>query len=423
MKKILALLLAALMIVGMAACAPADDPETSGPNNDTSGADNDTWKGTIKVWTPTEDQAADNNWLVAMQERFEEAHPNYEITWDNGTMSEADSVTSVGGDVTAAADVYMFANDQLGKLIDAGGLSRLGGTFLEQVESDNSEFMVSTVTHTDGGVYGFPVSNNTWFLYYDKSVYSEEDVKSLETLLEKGKVVFPFEESWTNGCIFLGMGATTFGPAGVDAAAGIDLGEHKYDAARKMLQIAAHPNCVEGDQGVGQLISGEVDASFSGNWDAAAAREALGDDLGVAQLPTFTVDGEVYTMTAMSGAKCVGVNPNAGNVEGKQKVATEFAAFLASPEAQLARYEMRGVIPASTTLLENEKIQNDEVAVAEINTMANCAIVQSSLSEMNNWWTPMETFGKGIISGEVNEDNVEDQVDQLEELLNKTSEL
>lgn len=416
MKKIFALLLAVCMVLGLAACGGSDTPETTAATETEAAAEG--WTGEIKVWTPAEDQAEGNNWLVKMEEAFEAAHPEYTITWINESMSEADATATVTGDVTASADVYMFANDQLGTLINAGALSQLGGSFLEQVKADNSEFMVTTVTHTDGGVYGFPVTNNTWFLYYNKDVFTEEDVKSLDTMLEKGKVLLPFSNSWNNGSLFLGMGATTFGENGNDAAAGIQLGDNKYKAAEKMIQLISNPNAVGGDQGVGQLISGEVDASFSGSWDRATVEDALGDKMGVAQLPTFEVDGQSYNMTAMSGAKCVGINPNAGAVEGKQKVATEFAAFLASADAQLERYNMRGIIPASITLLENETIQADAVAVAEINTMSNCAIIQSALPEMNNWWTPMETFGKGVISGDVNMDNYEEKVDQLQEQLN-----
>lgn len=33
-------------------------------------------------------------------------------------------------------------------------------------------------------------------MYYDKRVFSEDDVKSLDTMLEKGKVSFPFDNGW-----------------------------------------------------------------------------------------------------------------------------------------------------------------------------------------------------------------------------------
>ena len=417
MKKILALLLAVLMILGMTACAGGEAEGDSGKKDD---AANTVTKFEIRVWTPAEDQAEGNNWLVAMEEKFEAAHSEYDITWINESMSEGDASAAVTGDVTASADVYMFANDQLGGLITAGGLSQLGGVYLDQVNADNSEFMVSTVTHTDGGVYAFPVTNNTWFTFYNKDVFTEEDVKSLDTMLEKGKVCVPFTVGWNAGAFFLGCGGTVFGPNGTDAAAGIQFGQANggYIAAKKMIEVATNPNCVPGGMDIGKLQDGEVAAVFSGSWNAAKLRESLGDKLGVAQLPTFAADGQTYTMKALSGTKCVGVNPNSGSVKGKQKACTEFAAFLASADAQLARYEMRGVIPAAKTLLDNEAIKNDPVAVAEINTMSNCAVIQSALPEMSNYWTPVQTFGTGCTNGDINMDNYQDMVDQMMEQLN-----
>ena len=55
--------------------------------------------------------------------------------------------------------------------------------------------MAATVTY-DGDIYAVPYTSNTWFMYYDKRVFSEDDVKSLDTMLEKGKVSFPLSNSW-----------------------------------------------------------------------------------------------------------------------------------------------------------------------------------------------------------------------------------
>ena len=418
MKKILALVLAALMVLSMVACAettnnPGETTKPAGPNAESPLALE------IKVWTPSEDQNADANWLEKMEKAFEAAHPEYKISWVNESCSEGDAGGTVTGDVTAAADVYMFANDQVGTLVTAGGLSALGGVFEEQVKNDNSEFMVSTVTHTDGKIYGFPLTNNTFFLYYNKDVYTEEDVKSLETMLEKGKVCMPFTVGWNAGAFFWGVGGTVFGEKGNDLDAGVQFGDKGYDAAKKMIEVATHPNCVIGGMDVGKMFSGDADAAFGGSWNAAEVKKNMGDKMGVAQLPSFTIDGQTYNMTALGGTKCVGVNTNSGAVEGKQKACTLFAAFLASSEAQLERYNMRGVIPASKTLLENETIKNDPVAVAEINTMANCTIIQSGLPEMNNVWTPLTNFAGKCGTGDVNLDNYKAAVDALAKQLTK----
>ncbi len=428
MKKILALLLAVLMIVGLAACGGGKTDPTTGANPTNGDSKDPTTNNdpatvtefTIKVWAPTEDLQEGNSWIEAVEKKFEEAHPEYKITWENAVMDEGSAAGAVTTDVSASADVYMFANDQLGGLITAGGLSQLGGSFEAQVKNDNPEFHINTVTHTDGGIYAFPLTNNTWFTYYNKDVFSADDVKSLDTMLSKGKVCVPLMNSWTSGCFFLGTGCTVFGATGNDASAGIDFGGQKaYTAAKKMIEIAGNANCVAGAMEAGKLIDGEVAAMFSGSWSRAELENALGDKLGVAALPTFEADGNTYNMTALAGSKAVGVNPNSGSVKGKQKACTQFAAFMASEEMQLLRYEMRGVIPCHKNLANNDKIKNDPVAVAELETINKFAVVQSALPEMSKYWSPVETFGKGCVNGDVNMNNYQDQVDLMNEQLNQ----
>ncbi|MBQ7344670.1 MAG: extracellular solute-binding protein [Oscillospiraceae bacterium] len=375
---------------------------------------------TMKVSTPYEDQAEGENWLERMEQAFQAEHPEYEIQWINEMMAEGD----VGNCVRfgeECADVFIFPTDQLSGMVEAGGLVRLGGSYLEQVQNDNSQMVVDAATHTDGGVYGFPIANVTWIMYYDKDVFTPEDVQSLDTMLEKGKVCVPFNVSWNAGAFFLGTGCTVFGTDGNDAAAGIQFGgEAGYQAARKMIQLVAHPNCVAGGMDPGKLMDGEVDAVFSGSWSKTELEAALGDRLGAAPLPSFQIDGEEHQMKALSGAKCVGVSPRTSTQEGKQMIAMAFAAFLASPDGQLERYHMSGIIPAAQALAEDETIRSDSVAVAEIETMSRCSVVQPSLPEMNSYWLPMEALSVGIVNGEVTMENYVQMVDMMMQEMGQT---
>lgn len=374
---------------------------------------------TLRIWASTEDQL-EGGWLEEMEERFEAAHPEYEITWINEPCSEGDAGGNVTGDPTAAGDVYMFANDQLDSLIMANAVTQLGGDALEQVKNDNSPTMVDTVTYTDGHVYGFPMSSNTWFMYYNKKIFSEEDVKSLDTMLDKGVVAFPMTTGWYTGAFFFANGGKLFGDHGNDASAGIRFGGSNggYEAALAMINLAQHPNFRNDESGLGcaGLKTGEIGAFFSGSWEAYSLKEALGDDLGAVQLPTMEIGGSQKQLKAFLGSKAVGVNPHSANPE----VATEFAAFLASVEGQKLRYEMRGVIPAAQALVEDEAVKSDCVAVAEMNNTANCTVLQSVIPEMSQYWTPIGNFGTLVMNKEVNGENYESQVDLLMEALNNT---
>ena len=402
MKKIIAMLLAVAMVCGMCAVTAAADDVT---------------EVTLKVWAPQEDQANADSWLQQMEAKFEEAHPEYKMTWINEVCGEDKAKDEVSKDPAAAADVYMFANDQLGDLLACQGIARLGGSYLEQVKADNGAAMIDSVTGTDGNVYGFPMAANTWFCYYNKDVYTEEDVKSLDTMLEKGVVAFPTMNSWYIGSFFFANGATVFGPSGNDAAAGVVFGEDNGAAALDaVLSMVSNPNYRTDDAGLGKsgLMSGEVSAYFSGSWDYDNLKEALGDKLGACQLPTVTINGEAKTLKSFAGSKAVGVNPNSKSM----KVSMQFAAFLASAEGQLLRYEVRSAIPVATALAEDPTIASDVVAKAILDTIANTSVLQPTLPEMGNWWTPIETLGRNIVAGEVTADNGADSLVKTLDVIN-----
>ena len=172
MKKIIAMLMACLMVVGvLAACG-----ETETPAGTTAGT-NEPTDITLTVWGPQAELGENNNgWLPTWCEKFNEAHPEWNITFKYEVCGEGDAGNNVTKDPTVAGDIYFFANDQLGTLLQANAIARLGGATLDQVKADVSETFVSTVTYTDGGVYGFPYTANTWFVYYNKSIFTQEDI-------------------------------------------------------------------------------------------------------------------------------------------------------------------------------------------------------------------------------------------------------
>ena len=236
-------------------------------------------------------------------------------------------------------------------------------------------------------------------------------------MLEKGVVAFPTMNSWYIGSFFFANGATVFGPSGNDAAAGVVFGEDNGAAALDaILAMVANPNYRTDDAGLGKsgLMSGEVSAYFSGSWDYDNLKEALGDKLGACQLPTVTINGEAKSMKSFAGSKAVGVNPNSKNM----KASMQFAAFLASAEGQLLRYQVRSAIPVATALAEDPTIAADPVAVAILDTIANTSILQPTLPEMGNWWSPIETLGGNIISGEVTAENGADSLVKTLDVIN-----
>lgn len=409
MKKIIALLLAVVMCLGLVACGGGSSTnETKAP---AAASSDEPTAITLKVWAPQVDQENDDSWLPTMLTKFEEAHPEYIITWDIGVCGEGDAAGIVKNDPAAAADIYFYANDQMGTLIEAGALAKIGGSYLENLQNNFAQSHIDLLTYTDGGVYGFPTAPNTWCLWYNNEVFTEEDVKSLDTMLEKGVVSFPMDNSWYTAAFFYGVGGTCFGPTGTDAEAGIDFsGDLCVAALNYMVDLVANPNFINDADGVGVegMKKGTIAAMFTGEWDEPQLREALGDSLSCITLPTFTIDGTSYQMKSFASNKAVGVNPNASN----PKAAMQLAEFLTSAEALQLRYEKSGYIPAAKDAVVESATAN------VVSAQMNYAVPQPVLAEMANYWDPVKTLGTNLLNGSVNHDNAADMLQKTLDLLN-----
>ena len=415
-KKALSLFLVTAMAVSMVGCGSKDadkntekkDTEAAVETEKPAAAEDEAWEGDLTVWSPQEDQ--DTNWLQDQCEAFAAEHPNWKINFNYGVCAEGEAKDNVTKDVEAAADVYMLANDNIPDLVSAGALSELGGDYLGYVTSTNSDSILASVTYNDS-VVAFPFTSNTWFMYYDKSVFSEDDVKNFDTMLEKAgeagkKVSFKLTDSWYIQAFYVANGCTLFGD-GTDTDAGIDFGGDKAAAVTEYLvDLAANPNFLVDADGSGLAGLGDsVAAVFSGTWDADAVKEKLGDNMGVAALPTVTIDGKEGQMKSFIGSKAIGVNPNAEN----QQVAMSLAAYLAGEKAQTAHYEMRNILPSNI----NISLADDPIATAVTNVMTDTSIMQPLCKEMGNYWSPAENMGKNIQSGEVTKDNAAEKTEEM----------
>ena len=428
-KHVLAVFLASVMAASLVGCggnneAPAQtqETETADGTKAEASAEPEAFVGpeaevyeneepitaTITVWGPEEDQPV---WLPTMCEQFAAQHPNWDLTFEFGICSEGDAKDNVTQDVEGAADVFMLANDNISALVAADALTELSGSYIDAVTSTNSDSIVASVTYNDS-VWAFPFTSNTWFMYYDKSVFTEDDIKSIDTMLAKGKISFPLSDSWYIAAFYVANGGTVFDD-GTDEAAGINFsGEKGVAVTDYLVDLAANANFVNDADGAGiaGLRDGSVSAIFSGTWDAESVKEILGDNMGVAPLPTVNIGGTVGQLKSFMGSKAVGVNPNCENVE----VAMALAAYLASEEAQMAHYELRNVLPTNTKIT----LVDDAIATAVIKVMIDTSITQPVVPAMNNYWSPAENMGLEIVAGEVTHDNAAEKTEEMNQAMN-----
>lgn len=433
-KKIMSAVLAGAMgitlLAGCGSTASTDTTSSDTTKTDDSASSDDSSSTevqdiTLTVMTPAEDQDdANGNWAKTECEAFAAAHPEYNITFNYLQTSEGDAKDVVTKDPTdtegTAGDVYMFANDQISALVDANALAELGGDAASAVTDNNSKTIAGTVTY-NGSIYGVPYTSNSWFMYYDKRVFSEDDVKNLDTMLEKGKVEFPLENAWYLAAFYAGNGCTFYGEDGTDESGTIDLTGDKATAVTKYLVgLMSNKNFkVQGDSpDITGLGNGDVNAIFDGNWDYANVVGALGEEnVGCAVAPTYTLDGTEVQMKPFIGSKALGVNPNSKY----QKAAVQLAVFLGSEDAQKAHFDKRGQAPVNTNLATNSDVAANPACAALAATAQDGYSIAQPLFGMDSYWDAAANFGKAIHNGEVTADNAEDKTADFNTSVNAES--
>ncbi|MBQ9122607.1 MAG: extracellular solute-binding protein, partial [Lachnospiraceae bacterium] len=194
-------------------------------------------------------------------------------------------------------------------------------------------------------------------------------------------------------------------------------GENAVAVTNYLIDLVKNPNFVHDVNGAGMagLKDGSIGAIFSGNWDYQNVVDAIGaENVGACQLPTYTLDGEAKQLKAFAGSKAIGVNPNCPD----QDVAIALAAWLGGQEAQQAHFDLRGTIPANTTVAASDAVKNNVVATAESSTIANTSIMQPIVGAMGNYWTPATNMADAIISGEVTHDNAAEKTAAMNDAMN-----
>ena len=378
-----------------------------------AGTEPKTEKITLTIWTPEGDQSGSHgSWLEKELAAFKEAHPEWDLTIKTGVCQEADFVWKIEQNPGTAPDVFMYTNDQIPDLLSMNLLEELSGSTLEQVRQQNSAAMLNTVTF-NGAVYGVPYAGNTWLMYYDKRVFSNDDIKNIDTMLERGKVGFPLSSPWYIHSFYAANGCTLFGENGDDLGAGFDFGGDKAaEVTDYFVDLAAIPNFIDTSlYSLAEMPENTVSCIFSGEYDYYSMIDEFGEEnLGVSVIPAFTLNGRQVQMKAFAGSRAIGINPDSGYPE----AAEALAAFLGSTQAQQDHYDLCNILPADINLA-----MDDPLAIAQMNTLKYASVVQPVHEEMNHYWPVMGEMGMSISEGFVTHANAVQKTEELNDNLNE----
>ncbi|WMJ23226.1 extracellular solute-binding protein [Paludicola sp. MB14-C6] len=383
MKKLLSTILCVTMVAAtMFSCKANSTTTKKDP------AKNETV--TLKVWGPQEEQKL----LTEMAEEFKKAHPNKTYNISFGVVAEGDAQTKYSEDPQAAADVFMFENGQTNALVSSGGLYEITRN-KEAVVSANSEGSIDAAS-VKGKLYAYPMTaDNGYFLYYDKSIISEDAVKSVDGILAAAdkagkKFLFDMSNGWYIASFFLGAGCTMSLENGKQV---LDFNNDKGVAAGEAIKaLTANKSFLTGDDpvitgGMGDTIA----AAVTGTWNAAAIKEKLGANFAATKLPTFTMNGNQVQLGSFAGYKLVGVNALT-----KAPVdAMDFAEFITNEANQAKRFKARAIGPSNKKIADSAEVKAN-IPLAALALQSKFATPQNSVSD--KFWAPAEAFGTAMES-------------------------
>jgi len=336
---------------------------------------------------------------------FAAQYPEVDFNITLGAVSEADMKDRVLEDVEAAADVFVFPDDQLEALVNAGALNEVAAQYTYDMNETDSESTVQAAQF-NGKQYAYPfTASNGYFLFYDKNQLSDEDVDSWEALTAKadelGKEVgCEVANGWYLYGWFAGAGCSltenedTSNNCDWNSETGLAAAE-----AMKELWSAKSFKSYGNDDLLANLADGKVVAYVSGTWNVNAFSDAYGDGYAATKLPTFKVNGEDKQMSSYAGYKFVGVNAYAENTGWSMLLAE----YLTNEASQSAVYEATGEGPAN------------KVAASKVSSPAiEALIAQSEFAQLQRvggeYWTPAESLGKNILDGNVSQKVLDDAV-------------
>jgi arabinogalactan oligomer/maltooligosaccharide transport system substrate-binding protein len=402
MNKILTLLATVTLAVSITACG-ANTNNNNTKNAEPAPVENNTNNNAPEEVVEEALQAEEGATLIVWESREEVAYTNEiakrftEKTNIPVKVEEVQAVEQVtrltqDGPSGLAADIVLFPHDNLGRAVEAG-LLLTNEALAEDTIANNTEASIQGVSY-NGELYGYPRAAETYALYYNKEIlpeapksfeeviefsktFTDKDSNKFGIMWETGNLYFNYPFIVSGGGYIYGENGTNKDDVGVNTEGAI-AGLATYVKLKEALPIASGD--ISPDIKRSLFNAGDVAMDITGPWELSGYKEALGDKLGIAPIPTI----EGKPAISLSGIKAFYVNsftqyPNAAQL---------FAQFATTEESQLLLNEMIGSVPTSLKALESEQIKNDEYVAGFAQQVLN-SHPMPTIPEMGNVWSPM----------------------------------
>lgn len=375
------------------------------------GGSSSSGKVDLTLWGSLEEKPM----LTQMVNEFKAANPDTEYNITIGICTAANAYTQIRTDVSAGADVYEFANDQLINLYNAGALAKLGSAVASSVTEANSAESVAQAK-IGNSVYAYPfAADNGYFLWYNSDKISATEADSFEGLIaacqrENLKILLDLDNSWYAAGFFFGTECSYSVNYNIGAIDSIDCDFNdstKGIAAGTEMISLANSNVIvnAGDEYLsGYVNDGSLGACIYGTW-VMDELETSQYEFTATKLPKFTVNETPYQMGSFLGYKMYGVNPTSENLAEAHKLAQ----FLTNYDMQVKRYDDLGTKPTNTQAVELDRVKTDKALVGlDAQIATGRAVVQTAVPA--TFWDGLTTFATMVANKEITSVNLQSEL-------------
>ena len=350
---------------------------------------------TLTVWESTN---GPDEFIRQAGEIYSRTHPDITIKYVNVELADAVNKLKLDGPAGKAADVFASSNDRLSSLVTGGHI--LATKNPEEVRARALPACAAALTN-DGVLYGYPVSAETYALFYNRALISDDEVpKTWEELSswaqkfnranpEKYGFVMNVGEGYYTIVFTTADGNRLFGADGTDrehtninSAASVK-GMKFFQTLRAALPVPAADLDTATVDGVFQ--SGNAAMHISGPWNVLPFGKA-GVDFGVAPLPALP--GDTKPAASFSGTRTMFVSAYTDHPD----EANDFARFLMSDEMQALRFTLTGALPSIMIDVESPYVHG-------FLEQLEYAFPMPSVPEMAMYWEAMNSASKNIWDG------------------------
>ena len=350
---------------------------------------------TLTVW---ESLNGPDEFIKQAAEAYTAKNPNVKVNFVNVELGDAAGQIALDGPAGVGADLFAAPHDKLGELVSSG-------LVLPTVDAAEVKAEVlgacSTALTYDGTMYGYPVSAETYALFYNKDLISEAEVPTTweglaswaKDFNAKNPGKYGFMMDVGNGYYTIlfttANGNRLFGETGADTSSSklntpdAVQGMKMFQSLRSILNVPS-----------ADLSTGTCDASFAagnaamhitGLWNVVPFEDA-GINFGVAPIPALP--GENKPAATFSGTRAMFVSAFSDH----QAEAADFAKFLLTPEMQKLRFDLTGAMPSVNVEVSSKYMPG-------FLTQLDYAFPMPSIPEMAGFWDSFGSTSSNIWDG------------------------